>query len=55
MATLNDDVPFSIRFPPELHRSLRILAAYRGVSTNKLIRDVLNREVESARVQIPTL
>ena len=55
MAKQFGEVSYSMRFPPELHRSLRILAAYREVSINKLIIDTLSREIESARVQIPTL
>lgn len=49
------DVSYTIRFPSELHRSLRILAAYKGRSMNKVILDVLSREVEQARSEIPTL
>ena len=49
------EVSYTIRFPPELHRSLKILAAYKDESINKLILDTLTREVEQARVQIPTL
>ena len=49
------EVSYTIRFPPELHRSLRILAAYKDTSINKLIQDILSQAVEQARAQIPTL
>lgn len=49
------DVSYTIRFPTELHRSLRILAAYKGLSMNKVILSVLSQEVEQARSEIPTL
>ena len=49
------DVSYTIRLPAELHRSLRILAAYKGLSINKVILSVLSREVEQARSEIPTL
>ena len=49
------EVSYTIRFPPELHHSLRILAAYKDTSINKLILEILSREVEQARAQIPTL
>lgn len=37
------EVSYTIRFPPELHRSLKILAAYKDESINKLILDTLTR------------
>ncbi|MBQ7544883.1 MAG: toxin-antitoxin system HicB family antitoxin [Synergistaceae bacterium] len=49
------EISYTIRFPPELHRSLRILAAYKDTSINKLIQDILSQAVEQARAQIPTL
>lgn len=49
------EVSYTIRFPPELHHSLRILAAYKDTSINKLILEILSQEVEQARAQIPTL
>lgn len=49
------EVSYTIRMPSDLHRSLRILAAYRDMSINKQILNLIREEVEQARAQIPSL
>ncbi len=48
------EISYTIRFPASLHKSLKFLAVDRDLSLNKLIISVLAREVQEARVHLPT-
>jgi len=49
MKKATTDMRYTIFYPFELHRSVKMLAAYRGETMNKTMVDLIEQGIEQAR------
>ena len=54
----NGQIGLNIRYDEKIHKKLRVIAAYKGKSLNKLMNDMFNREVsdwenEHGKIEFP--